>query len=74
MSKRISVECPGCGRYMGVGKPMKMVSGGYKTRMFCPCGWIAGFGMGKTEEEAIDAAFEKARIRYKPMYNPHLGE
>lgn len=74
MSKREPVPCPGCGRNMGVGTPIKMFGSGYEVRMFCPCGWIAGYGMGETKEEAIDKAFEVAAKRYTPVYNPHLGE
>ena len=73
--KRKPVPCPGCGRDMGIAKPLE-ISGlaKYRTEMFCPCGWSAGVVLGDTEEEAIDKAFEKARKRYKETYNPHLGE
>lgn len=74
-NSREPVFCPGCGRDMGVTKPVFIKSiNKYEARLFCPCGWLAPFTTAITEEEAIDKAFEKARKRYKETYNPHLGD
>lgn len=75
MNNRDTVICPGCGRGMGVAKPIFLESiGKFEARLFCPCGWMAPFATGATEESAIDEAFARARIRREQVYNPHLGD
>ena len=64
MNIRDTVICPGCGRGMGIAKPVFLESiNKYEARLFCPCGWLAPFATAITEEEAIDKAFERAKIR-----------
>lgn len=59
------VICPGCGRHMGVGKPVKSeATQMYSVRWFCPGCWIAPMGTGNSEQEAIDNARELAQKRF----------
>mgnify|MGYP006913150003 CR=1 FL=1 len=69
--KKYSVFCPGCGRKMSVTKPHLYVgntkeSPAYICSFHCAhylCGWDAPVGSGKTKEEALENAFQKASIR-----------
>lgn len=69
--KKYPVFCPGCGRRMRVFEPHLYVgetedSLKYICTFHCPhylCGWQAPVGSGRTKEEALENAFQKASIR-----------